>query len=246
MYDASFTQISDLTVPSLLQTHHHQLRSEQQLRWLMQQRVLQDIAADLVHCTPSPQLGDTIVISLGSSDSVKICRHYSRGFPVYDDNIAPLFLLLSASSILSLLQALLLEGKVILHSLHPAVISNVAHTLRRLLFPWKFAGSFIPLLPSSMLLAVQVPGCFIIGIETVAIYDLSHRQKFLRDAPIPQDALIVDLDTGRLLHKQEFEPFPSLPDCTIRQILKNRCPHACSINNSVHSVLSARTLQSER
>ena len=168
MYESSFIQINDLTVPNLLSLHHHHhLHSEQHLRWLMQQQVLHDIATDLVRCTPAPQLGDTIVISLGSNESVKICRHYSRGFPLYDDNIAPIFLLLPSSSILAIVQTLLLEGKVVLHSIHRAVISNVAHTLRRFLFPWKFAGSFIPLLPSCMLLAVQVPGCFIIGIETV-------------------------------------------------------------------------------
>ena len=167
MYESSFIQINDLTVPNLLSLHHHHLHSEQHLRWLMQQQVLHDIATDLVRCTPAPQLGDTIVISLGANESVKICRHYSRGFPLYDDNIAPIFLLLPSSSILAIVQTLLLEGKVVLHSIHRAVISNVAHTLRRFLFPWKFAGSFIPLLPSCMLLAVQVPGCFIIGIETV-------------------------------------------------------------------------------
>ena len=100
--------------------------------------------------------------------SIKVYRHYSRGFPVYNDNIAPLFLLLSPSNILTLLQVALLESKIIIHSSYPSLISNVTHTLRRLLFPWKYAGSFIPLLPSSMLLAVQVPGSFIIGIETVS------------------------------------------------------------------------------
>lgn len=178
MYESSFIQINDLTVPNLLSLHHHHLRSEQHLRWLLQQQVLHDIATDLVRCTPAPQLGDTIVISLGANESVKICRHYSRGFPLYDDNIAPIFLLLPSSSILTIVQTLLLEGKVVLHSIHRAVISNVAHTLRRFLFPWKFAGSFIPLLPSCMLLAVQVPGCFIIGIETVNAWCCLYSRSF--------------------------------------------------------------------
>ena len=100
-------------------------------------------------------------------DSIRITRHYSRGFPVYDDSITPLFLLLSSEHILFLLQSILLEQKVLIHSIYPSIIVNVVHTCKRLLFPWKYAGSFIPLLPSSMLLAVQVPGSFIIGIETV-------------------------------------------------------------------------------
>ena len=100
-------------------------------------------------------------------DAIQIYRHYSRGFPVYDDNITPLFLLLSPEHILTLLQCALLEGRILLFSVQPELVVNVTHTLRRLLFPWKYAGSFIPLLPSSMLFAVQVPGSFMIGVETV-------------------------------------------------------------------------------
>lgn len=87
---------------------------------------------------------------------------------MYDDNIAPLFLLLSPDHILSLLRLILLENKVVFFSNYPTLIENVAHTVKRLLFPWKYAGSFIPLLPSSMLFAVQVPGSYLIGIETVS------------------------------------------------------------------------------
>ena len=140
---------------------------EERLRAKTEEAVLLRIAQNLVRCTPMPQLGDTVVISLEDTVAVRISRHYSRGFPVYDDNIAPLFLLLSSSHIISLLQIMLLEGKVILYSRFPALLTNVAPTLRRLLFPWRYAGSFIPLLPSSMLLAVQVPGGYVIGIETV-------------------------------------------------------------------------------
>ena len=100
-------------------------------------------------------------------DAIQSYRHYSRGFPVYDDNITPLFLLLSPEHILTLLQCALLEGRILLFSVRPELVVNVTHTLRRLLFPWKYAGSFIPLLPSSMLFAVQVPGSFMIGVETV-------------------------------------------------------------------------------
>lgn len=135
---------------------------------LMQQQQFQFIGNHLIFSTPLPELGDSVILSLQESDSIRITRHYSRGFPIYDDNITPLFLLLSHQHILSILQLLLLEQKVILHSFYPSIIINVAHTLKRLLFPWKYAGSFIPLLPSSMLLAVQVPGSFIIGMETVS------------------------------------------------------------------------------
>lgn len=116
-----------------------------------------------------PYRNQVHIISLFHLDSIRIARHYSRGFPIYDDNIAPLFLLLSSKNIITILQLLLLEQKVLLHSYYPALIINVAHTLKRLLFPWKYAGSFIPLLPSSMLLAVQVPGSYIIGVETVIL-----------------------------------------------------------------------------
>ena len=158
------------------------LRSQRTLQHLFRHRVdrpLEDVvalrAADaalaalattIVRSTPLPQLGDAVVLTVEGMDSVTIRRHYSRGFPVYDENIAPAFLL-SPRHILAVLQTLLLEGKVLLHSAYPALVAAVAHIFKRLLFPWKYAGSFIPLLPSSMLLAVQVPGSFIIGVETV-------------------------------------------------------------------------------
>ena len=141
------------------------LRSQRTLQHLFRHRVdrpLEDVvalrAADaalaalattIVRSTPLPQLGDAVVLTVEGMDSVTIRRHYSRGFPVYDENIAPAFLLLSPRHILA------------------ALVAAVAHIFKRLLFPWKYAGSFIPLLPSSMLLAVQVPGSFIIGVETV-------------------------------------------------------------------------------
>lgn len=140
---------------------------QEYLAQVRQKQLFQQIGNRILHSTPLPELGDTIILSFQEAESIRITRHFSRGFPVYDDNIAPIFLLLSPHTIVQILQLLLLEQKFIIHSFYPSVIINVVHTLKRFLFPWKYAGSFIPLLPSSMLLAVQVPGSYLIGIETV-------------------------------------------------------------------------------
>lgn len=80
------------------------------------------------------------------------------------------------------------ESRIILLSSHTAMLHLVSKAIVELLFPFKWAGVFIPVLPARLIQALEAPCPYICGIER-----RYEREQFPED-----DFVVVDLDSNEI------------------------------------------------
>ncbi len=85
---------------------------------------------------------------------------------VEDACFEALFLLLRPQHVVTALSALLTEQSVLLISEHVHLLTLVSQALLALIFPFEWHHPYIPILPRDMLLVVEAPFPFLIGIRS--------------------------------------------------------------------------------
>ena len=126
-----------------------------------------------------------------------------------------LFRCLTIPNIIILFEYALAESRIILYSSHTAMLSLASGALASLLYPLKWAGVFIPILPQRLIQALEAPCPYIAGVE-------KRYEKF--DLPT-DDFCIVDLDENSI---ESTEPPISLPRPQRRKLmalLQAAAPH---------------------
>ncbi|SPO05772.1 related to lustrin A [Cephalotrichum gorgonifer] len=99
-------------------------------------------------------------------------------------DIYALFRCLSLENIVALFEYAMAESRIIFLSSHTGMLHLACHALASLLYPFKWASVFIPVLPSRLLSALEAPCPYIVGIERR--YD---------NIELPEDDyVLVDLD----------------------------------------------------
>ncbi|KAK8805517.1 hypothetical protein WA158_002173 [Blastocystis sp. Blastoise] len=144
--------------------------------------------SQLIDSVPAPSLGTSVIINWTQNDLIEFLRHKSRGLPFAEIPLSPLLSTLSPPTIIDIITGILLEYKIIAYSSSPSLLFFILQAIHRLLFPFKIAGTYIPLCPPSLLFAVDVPGTCVIGTRTC---DMVH-------CCIPDDALVIDIDHDSL------------------------------------------------
>lgn len=76
-----------------------------------------------------------------------------------------LFRALSVPNIVTLFEYVLSESRIIFLSSHTAMLHLATAAITSLLYPMKWAGVFIPVLPSRLIQALEAPCPYIIGVE---------------------------------------------------------------------------------
>jgi hypothetical protein len=113
---------------------------------------------------------------------------------------------LNLGTTLDLVVALLLERPVLLLSDCAPLLSACCEALLTLLAPLKWQGTYVPILPPSLLGYVEAPTPYLMG---------TARSRFMEGAASLDTgvALVVDLDMGNVRHptSQDVDPPPSLP-----------------------------------
>jgi len=71
-------------------------------------------------------------------------------------DLYPLFRALSLKNIITLFEATISEARIIFRSSHPAMLHSAARALVHLIWPFKFSGVFIPILPFRLLSCLEV------------------------------------------------------------------------------------------
>lgn len=95
-----------------------------------------------------------------------------------------LFRCLSIPNIMALLEFTLAESRIIFVSSHTAMLHLATHALISLLYPLKWAGVLIPVLPKRLIRALDTPRPYIMGVE-----------RAYEDLELPDgDFCLVDLD----------------------------------------------------
>ncbi|RMZ89748.1 hypothetical protein DV736_g3006, partial [Chaetothyriales sp. CBS 134916] len=156
-----------------------------------------------VHClcslTPSPTSSkvqiDLAVRELHLYAKKEACNELpgSRTTDLY-----PLFRTLTIPNIILLIEYVLAESRIILLSSHTAMLQLVSKAIIELIWPLKWCGVYIPVLPARLIQALEAPCPYICGIE---------RNYGACEMP-ETDFVLVDLDKNEL---ESTEPPPPLP-----------------------------------
>jgi len=124
-----------------------------------------------------------------------------------------MFRALSIKSIILLFEAAISEARIIFRSSYPAMLHSASRALLHLLWPFKFSGVYIPVLPARLLSALEAPVSYIIGID-----------RTYEHIELPtDDFLICDLDQDSIIHSVAPPMLPS----GLRQKLAHLLSLAC-------------------
>eukprot|EP00753_Platysulcus_tardus_P001451 PLAT11347.1.p1 GENE.PLAT11347.1~~PLAT11347.1.p1 ORF type:complete len:1413 (-),score=578.96 PLAT11347.1:162-4400(-) len=109
------------------------------------------------------------------------------------------------ATLLTLVQCVLLEQKLLLHSSQLSLLSAVAESLTSLIYPLRWSHVYVPLLPQQLQDYVQVPLPFIVGTSTRCAD--GWRQLGLLD---DEELIVVDIDQGSVQGRL-LRQLPRLP-----------------------------------
>jgi hypothetical protein len=141
----------------------------------------------------------------GSDSAIPSYRLHtgSKYFKSPDFDAKALFRLLHPYKILSIIEYILLEKKVLLLSSQVSLLALAGETLRMLIYPFKFEWLYTPVLPRSIISALQIPSPYLIGIHSTL------KDEALAMEAIQQDLYVVDLDYDSVTPPYVVEtPFP--------------------------------------
>ncbi|CAG8559961.1 2642_t:CDS:10 [Ambispora leptoticha] len=116
----------------------------------------------------------------------------------------------------------LAEGKILLISSYPDMLFLVAHSITYLMYPLRWQGVFIPILPARLMACLQAPVPYIMGIQ---------RQYKGMDL-LPEDACIVDLDKDTVMMAQLPPQIPPRQRKKLLQALEAYAPLHSHYNTS--------------
>lgn len=95
-----------------------------------------------------------------------------------------LFRCLSLENVVALFEYAMSESRIIFLSSHTSMLHLACHALANLLYPFKWASIFIPILPARLISALEAPCPYIVGVE----------RRYERIELPEDDYVLVDLD----------------------------------------------------
>ncbi|XP_057639786.1 DENN domain-containing protein 4C isoform X2 [Chionomys nivalis] len=172
---------------------------------------------------PSPQR-PRILVQLSVHDALILSQPVSTPLPLSGANFSTLLMNLGPENCATLLLLVLLESKILLHSLRPAVLTGVAEAVVAMIFPFQWQCPYIPLCPLSLAGVLSAPLPFIVGVDS-RYFDLHDP---------PQDVVCIDLDTNMIYVSDEkkninWKQLPKKPCKSLLGTLKRLYPQLCSV-----------------
>ncbi|XP_074217623.1 DENN domain-containing protein 4C isoform X3 [Camelus bactrianus] len=173
---------------------------------------------------PSPQR-PRILVQLSVHDALILSQPVSTPLPLSGANFSTLLMNLGPENCATLLLFVLLECKILLHSLRPAVLTGVAEAVVAMIFPFQWQCPYIPLCPLSLAAVLSAPFPFIVGVDS-RYFDLHDP---------PQDVVCIDLDTNMLYVSDEkknmnWKQLPKKPCKNLISTLKKLYPQLSSVH----------------
>lgn len=141
---------------------------------------------------PSPQR-PRILVQLSAKESLMLSQPVCTPLPLSGADYSTLLPNLGPENCATLLHFVLLESKILLHSLRPAVLTGVAEAVVAMIFPFQWQCPYIPLCPLSLAGVLNAPCPFIVGVDS-RYFDLYDP---------PPDVVCVDLDTNTIYLSDE-------------------------------------------
>ncbi|XP_044196580.1 DENN domain-containing protein 4C isoform X1 [Thunnus albacares] len=141
---------------------------------------------------PSPQR-PRILVQLSAHDTLILSQPVCTPLPLSGADYSTLLMNLGSENCATVLHFVLLESKILLHSLRPAVLTGVAEAVVAMIFPFQWQCPYIPLCPLSLAGVLNAPCPFIVGVDS-RYFDLYDP---------PPDVVCVDLDTNTIYLSDE-------------------------------------------
>lgn len=164
---------------------------------------LETLVGNLVGCVLVPPPGGPQVrFSIGAGDRQALQPPAAPPLPVTQNSVHMLFQLLGIHNAVTLWCAVMSEHKVLLHSAAGARLAAAGRALAALMFPFRYAHVYVPLLPAALAEVLATPTPFLIGLH-------SHLKEEVVDV---LDVIVADLDSGSLSVPASLSvPRPSEP-----------------------------------
>ena len=137
-----------------------------------------------------------------SAHTLSVERPMNTSRCTYDRRLCVLFRSMVVSKIVMLFFLMLTERRIILMSAHPSVLSDCAHALASLLYPFEWQHIYVPILVPKMIDYVCAPMPFLIGMHISMLPQLKSQPM--------EEVVMVDLDRGRLRYNEK--DIQHLPD----------------------------------
>ncbi|KAJ8385254.1 hypothetical protein AAFF_G00191310 [Aldrovandia affinis] len=161
---------------------------------------------------PSPQR-PRILVQLSAHDTLILSQPVCTPLPLSGADFSTLLSNLGAENCATLLLFVLLESKILLHSLRPAVLTGVAEAVVAMIFPLQWQCPYIPLCPLSLAGVLNAPCPFIVGVDS-RYFDLYDP---------PADVVCVDLDTNTIYLSDDKKHcnWKNLPKKPVKSLLNS-------------------------
>ncbi|XP_034532128.1 DENN domain-containing protein 4C isoform X2 [Notolabrus celidotus] len=164
---------------------------------------------------PSPQR-PRILVQLSAHDTLILSQPVCTPLPLSGADYGTLLMNLGSENCATLLHFVLMENKILLHSLRPAVLTGVAEAVVAMIFPFQWQCPYIPLCPLSLAQVLNAPLPFIVGVDS-RYFDLYDP---------PPDVVCVDLDTNTIYLSDEkrhnnWKNLPKKPCKSLMNSLSN-------------------------
>eukprot|EP00884_Botryococcus_braunii_P014564 jgi/Botrbrau1/23108/Bobra.0243s0042.1 len=156
-----------------------------------------------LNVSPPRQLGRTPLASTDKFVEVEVPPDTGNGAGNAGIPFARLLWAVPVPQLLALLEALLLEKRVLLLGTEPDTVSAATHAAAALLYPFRWVHIFLPLLPHSLKDYLLAPMPFLIGLPG------SHAVAGLSRIPL-EEVVVVDLDLGTVRQGLNGPPVPPL------------------------------------
>ncbi|EQC42455.1 hypothetical protein SDRG_00190 [Saprolegnia diclina VS20] len=212
-----------------------------------------DAIVDLVRRAPAPVVGATTEFYIHGQLLFQQTLHTSGLGYVDDACYQLLFQHLSIKNIIFILNCMLLEQRILIHSSHHGLLTPVCEALCALLYPFAWEHVYIPLLPMKLIEYLQAPVPFFMGVHTSYLTTKSGADVFASCVVIhlDKDKVVRPIHGSHGLQSALDHPvakFPptavSLLQCKVQAILDLHQPIASAPTadaNRVRSRRNART-----
>lgn len=153
--------------------------------------------------------------------SVRELRLYARKEAVNEipgsrtTDLYPVFRCLDILDIVTIMEYVLMESRIIFLSSHTSMLYLATSAILQVMWPLKWTGAYIPVLPARLIQALDAPCPYIMGIERSC-----ERVELPTD-----DYVLVDLDQGTVEATCPSKPFPQQHKNKLLSLLQLAAPH---------------------
>ncbi|DAZ92962.1 TPA: hypothetical protein N0F65_006281 [Lagenidium giganteum] len=127
------------------------------------------IISALVNEAYAPSLGGCIELKLNSTEFFRYHVHRGKSAHLDDYCFRTLFQCLSVKNVIYVLNCMMMEQRILIHSNHHGLLTPVCEALCALMFPFCWEHVYVPFLPVKLIDYLHAPVPYIMGLHTSSL-----------------------------------------------------------------------------